>query len=101
MSMRGEKKVMSKFVKVLSMDDSGIITEEIIKTEYLHKVIKREGNTGTGIRFEWYCPTRQCSQSWDFDCGTAYIRDKMFEQYERQLTGESIKTYSKERSEED
>lgn len=82
------KVICKGFVKVHNKDESGIVNEEIIRTDYLQKIIKLEGSTGTGIRFEWYCPTTHRHRQWNYDYGNTFIRDEVFEKYEKQLTGD-------------
>lgn len=77
---------MADFIKVFYRDD-GIIGEEIIQKDYLRKVVKLEGNTGKGIRFEWFCPITQKNRAWNTYFKNMAIRDRVFKEYERYLTG--------------
>lgn len=80
---------MNEYVKV-SHSSGGIVQEELIKKEYLKKIVKWNGNTGTEICFEWFDPKVDCHRQWVRDFGSVYLRDKIFDEYERYLTGINI-----------
>lgn len=86
---------MSEFVKVACNDvnfSPYTQHEEIIKTKDLIKIVKLEGNEGTGIRFEWYCENRKSYMKWDYETPNRFIRDRIFDNYEKLLTGTYIDT---------
>lgn len=93
---------MTKFVKVMKNSEEHNITNvEIIRADCLVKVYKENGNIGTGICFEWFCESRNEYLSWSYDCGYESERNRMFEQYEKSLTGTVIEERASEYEEVD
>ena len=82
---------MADFVKVMKNGGVNNITNvEIIRADCLVKVYKKNGNRGTGICFEWFCESRNEYLKWSYDCRYETVRNVMFEQYEKLLTGTVI-----------
>ena len=80
------------FVKVMGThrDEEGNIIEvsqELIQADCLKKVVKWNGDSGTEICFEWYDEKLNVNRQWIYDCGKTYVRDMLFEEYEKQLCG--------------
>ena len=83
---------MAEYVKVMATlkDEEGNVVDtlkEIIRLECLRKVVRWSGDAGTEICFEWFDEKQNAERQWIYDCGTDFIRECLFTEYEKQLCG--------------